>query len=78
MLRPAVRPGSAALGPSLTAREVEVLRGVALGLDNARIAARLGTSLGGVKGQLHRAKAALSARTRLEAVSAARAVGQLP
>jgi len=62
----------------LTARQVDVLALVALGLSNERIAASLGLSALTVKSYLRAAMARLSARTRYEAVVEARRRAILP
>jgi DNA-binding CsgD family transcriptional regulator len=62
----------------LTARQVDVLALVALGLTNDGIAASLGLSLPTVKGYLRSAMARLDARTRYQAVIEARRLGILP
>jgi DNA-binding CsgD family transcriptional regulator len=62
----------------LTARQIDVLALVALGLTNDRIASSLGLSLLTVKSYLRSAMARLAARTRYEAVVEARRRGLLP
>jgi LuxR family transcriptional regulator, regulator of acetate metabolism len=62
----------------LTARQVDVLALVALGLTNEAIAASLGLSLPTVKGYLRSTMARLDARTRYQAVIEARRLGILP
>jgi LuxR family transcriptional regulator, regulator of acetate metabolism len=62
----------------LTARQVDVLALVALGLTNEGIAASLGLSLPTVKGYLRSAMTRLDARTRYQAVLEARRLGLLP
>ncbi|MCX5086028.1 response regulator transcription factor [Streptomyces sp. NPDC001939] len=62
----------------LTPREVDVLACVATGATNAVTAERLGLRPETVKGYLRSAMRKLGARTRLEAVVAARRAGLLP
>ncbi|HEY3877192.1 MAG TPA: LuxR C-terminal-related transcriptional regulator [Trebonia sp.] len=62
----------------LTARQVDVLALVALGLTNERIASSLGLSCLTVKSYLRSAMTRLGARTRYEAVVEARRLGLLP
>ncbi|MFF0199843.1 LuxR C-terminal-related transcriptional regulator [Streptomyces sp. NPDC005017] len=68
-------PGS---GSGLAPREVDVLTWVAAGATNATAAARLGLRPETVKGYLRSAMRKLGARTRGEAVVAARRTGALP
>ncbi|WP_251061370.1 LuxR C-terminal-related transcriptional regulator [Streptomyces sp. ISL-100] len=63
---------------ALTPREVDVLACVAAGSTNAVAAQRLGLRPETVKGYLRSAMRKLGARTRLEAVVAARRAGLLP
>ena len=63
---------------SLSPRETDILSHVALGWSNARIAEALGLRESTVKSYLNTAMVKLTARTRHEAVSVARAVGILP
>lgn len=65
-------------GVGLTPREIDVLACVAAGATNAAAAARLGLSPETVKGYLRSAMRKLGARTRGEAVAAARRAGALP
>ncbi|MEU1281267.1 helix-turn-helix transcriptional regulator [Streptomyces sp. NPDC005805] len=65
-------------GVALTPRELDVLACVATGATNARAAARLGLRPETVKSYLRSAMRKLGARTRLEAVTAARRAGALP
>ncbi|MFE6281696.1 response regulator transcription factor [Streptomyces sp. NPDC057877] len=65
-------------GVSLTPREVDVLAWVAAGATNAETARRLGLRPETVKGYLRSAMRRLGARTRGEAVVAARRAGVLP
>ena len=69
-------PGSRAVG--LAPREVDVLACVAGGATNAGAAERLGLRPETVKGYLRSAMRKLGARTRWEAVVAARRAGLLP
>ncbi|MGC3004200.1 response regulator transcription factor, partial [Streptomyces sp. G35A] len=62
----------------LTPREVDVLACVAAGATNAVAAERLGVTAETVKGYLRAAMRKLGARTRGEAVVAARRAGWLP
>ncbi|MGW1785272.1 LuxR C-terminal-related transcriptional regulator [Streptomyces sp. NPDC002143] len=62
----------------LTARQIDTLALVALGLKNAEIAARLGLSVPTVKSYLRQAMARLHANTRQAAVVEARRRGLLP
>ncbi len=62
----------------LSPREVDILSHVALGWPNGRIAEALGLRESTVKSYLNTAMVKLSAGTRHEAVSRARAVGVLP
>ncbi|MFI5799959.1 LuxR C-terminal-related transcriptional regulator [Streptomyces sp. NPDC051677] len=62
----------------LTARQVDTLALVGLGLKNAEIAARLGLSVPTVKGYLRQAMARMHAPTRQAAVVEARRRGLLP
>ncbi|MGH8910458.1 MAG: response regulator [Egibacteraceae bacterium] len=62
-------PGTARLpGPSLTAREYEVLRRVALGETNPEIAEALGLSRNTVKSYLQAVMQKLGARNRIDAI----------
>lgn len=63
---------------SLSPRETDILSHVALGWSNARIAEALGLRESTVKSYLNTAMVKLTARTRHEAVSVARAAGILP
>ncbi|MFC9626464.1 response regulator transcription factor [Streptomyces sp. NPDC056930] len=65
-------------GVHLAPREVDVLACVAAGTTNAGAAERLGLRPETVKGYLRSAMRKLGARTRLEAVVAARRAGLLP
>lgn len=62
----------------LTARQVDVVALVALGLTNEAIASRLGLSTLTVKSYLRSAMARLDAQTRYQAVIEARRLGILP
>lgn len=63
--------------PLLTARQHETLSLAAGGLSNAQIAAALYISVGTVKRHLSDAFLTLGARSRIEAVNRARALGEL-
>ncbi|MGN9789604.1 response regulator transcription factor [Streptomyces sp. OZ13] len=78
-LAPGPRAPAAATGEvSLTPRELDVLGCVASGATNAAAAGRLGLRPETVKAYLRSAMRKLGARTRLEAVVAARRAGLLP
>jgi len=66
-----------ALEEPLTARESDVLRGIALGCSNRRVADELGIAEGTVKTHLKRIFGKLYARNRTEAVVIARRKGLL-
>jgi DNA-binding NarL/FixJ family response regulator len=70
-------PSDAAV-PSLSARELDVLSGIALGQTNAEVAARLGVRPETVKAYLRSAMRKLDVHSRLAAVVAARRFGLLP
>ncbi|WP_312878256.1 helix-turn-helix transcriptional regulator [Amycolatopsis echigonensis] len=72
--------GEAARGPrpSLSARELDVLEGAAAGQTNADIAEALGLGPETVKSYLRNAMRKLDAKTRLQAVNAARRANLLP
>ncbi|MEU0744671.1 LuxR C-terminal-related transcriptional regulator [Streptomyces sp. NPDC006134] len=74
----AAGPGPAAGGVRLAPREVDVLACVAAGATNAVAAERLGVRAETVKAYLRSAMRKLGARTRGEAVVAARRAGWLP
>ncbi|MFJ8149949.1 response regulator transcription factor [Streptomyces sp. NPDC096048] len=74
----AVGSGPAAQGPRPAPREMDVLACVAAGATNAVAAERLGLRPETVKGYLRSAMRKLGARTRGEAVVAARRAGWLP
>jgi LuxR family maltose regulon positive regulatory protein len=59
---------------SLTGRELEVLRLVALGRSNSQVAAELFVTVGTVKSHLHTISGKLGAANRVEAVARARAL----
>jgi LuxR family maltose regulon positive regulatory protein len=61
----------------LTARELEVLRLVALGRSNSQIATELFVTVGTVKSHLHTISGKLGAANRVEAVARGRALGLL-
>jgi ATP/maltotriose-dependent transcriptional regulator MalT len=62
---------------TLTAREIEVLRLVALGRSNSQIAAELFVTVGTVKSHLHTVAGKLGAANRVEAVARGRELGLL-
>ncbi|MFC9916450.1 LuxR C-terminal-related transcriptional regulator [Streptomyces sp. NPDC127197] len=64
--------------PTLSARELDVLACVALGWTNPQVAVDLGITVETVKSYLRSATRKLHARSRLEAVVAARRRGLLP
>ncbi|UKD56392.1 MULTISPECIES: helix-turn-helix transcriptional regulator [Amycolatopsis] len=70
--------GAPARGPSLSARELDVLEGAAAGQTNADIAEALGLGPETVKSYLRNAMRKLDAKTRLQAVNAARRANLLP
>ncbi|OAP29101.1 MULTISPECIES: LuxR C-terminal-related transcriptional regulator [Amycolatopsis] len=70
--------GDPARGPSLSARELDVLEGAAAGQTNAGIAEALGLGPETVKSYLRNAMRKLDAKTRLQAVNAARRANLLP
>ena len=61
----------------LTARELQVLRLLAEGLDNRRVSERLGIGYTTVRGHVRGILTKLGARTKLEAVARANALGLL-
>ncbi len=61
----------------LTARELEVLRLVALGRSNSQVAAELFVTVGTVKSHLHTISGKLGAANRVEAVARGRELGLL-
>ncbi len=71
-------PSRPAMRVRLTPRELDVLACVAVGTTNAAAADRLGLRAETVKAYLRSAMRKLGARTRLEAVVAARRAGWLP
>ena len=62
---------------ALTAREVEVLRLVALGRSNSQVATELFVTVGTVKSHLHTISGKLGASNRVEAVARGRELGLL-
>jgi ATP/maltotriose-dependent transcriptional regulator MalT len=62
---------------TLTARELEVLRLVALGRSNSQIAAELFVAIGTVKSHLHTIAGKLGAANRVESVARGRELGLL-
>ncbi|KAM9863701.1 hypothetical protein ACI1US_00400 [Leucobacter sp. BZR 635] len=71
-------PGGTEEGPALSAREVDVLALVAIGLTNREIGERLFLELETVKSYLRAAMRKLGAHNRVESVALARRYGQLP
>ncbi len=69
--------GQAGLVEPLTERELEVLRLVALGRSNSRIAAELFVTVGTVKSHVHAISGKLGAANRVEAVARGRELGLL-
>ncbi|MFF4832802.1 response regulator transcription factor [Streptomyces sp. NPDC001315] len=78
LLTPAAAPVAGVAGVRLAPRELDVLACVAAGATNAVAAERLGLRPETVKGYLRSAMRKLGARTRGEAVAAARRTGVLP
>ena len=70
--------GSSGSSGLLTARQVDVLALVALGMTNERVGASLGLSVLTVKSYLRSAMVRLGAQTRYQAVVEARRLGVLP
>ncbi|MFJ2967595.1 response regulator transcription factor [Streptomyces collinus] len=73
-----VKVGGREEAGALTARQIDTLALVSLGLRNAEIAARLGLTVPTVKSYLCEAMARLHATTRQAAVVEARRRGLLP
>jgi ATP/maltotriose-dependent transcriptional regulator MalT len=71
------RRGAAGLVEPLTARELEVLRLVALGRSNSQVARELFVTIGTVKSHLHTISGKLGAVNRVEAVARGRELGLL-
>ena len=71
-------PSTTEEGPALSAREVDVLALVAIGLGNREIGERLHLELETVKSYLRAAMRKLGAHNRVESVALARRYGQLP
>ncbi|WP_307166066.1 helix-turn-helix transcriptional regulator [Streptomyces rishiriensis] len=78
LLTPRPPEGSSGQRVALAPRELDVLAWVAAGATNAAVAERLGLRPETVKGYLRSAMRRLGARTRGEAVVAARRAGLLP
>ena len=76
---PRGREGAGPDGPveALTAREVEVLRLVALGRSNSQVATELFVTVGTVKSHVHTISGKLGAANRTEAVARGRELGLL-
>lgn len=74
---PAPRPATAAIVPSLTNREDDVLRGLAQGHDPGTIARTLGISRNTCRGYVQQLLEKLGAHSQLEAVALARRAGLL-
>jgi ATP/maltotriose-dependent transcriptional regulator MalT len=76
---PRRREGAGRDGPieALTAREVEVVRLVALGRSNSQIATELFVTVGTVKSHVHTISGKLGAANRTEAVARGRQLGLL-
>jgi LuxR family maltose regulon positive regulatory protein len=75
--RPRLTPGGERLVEPLTARELEVLRLVAIGWSNSQIAAELFVTVGTVKSHLHTISGKLGAANRVAAVARGRELGLL-
>jgi DNA-binding NarL/FixJ family response regulator len=75
--RPTVHAGPGGLVEKLTAREVEVLRLVALGRSNSQVATELFVTVGTVKSHVHTISGKLGAANRTEAVALGRDLGLL-
>jgi LuxR family maltose regulon positive regulatory protein len=73
--RPHSEPGPNGLVEPLTAREIEVLRLVALGRSNSQVATELFVTVGTVKSHLHTISGKLGAANRVEAVARGRDLG---
>ena len=74
---PSLRGGAGGIVEPLTARELEVLRLVALGRSNSQVAAELFVTVGTVKSHLHTISGKLGAANRVEAVARGRELGLL-
>jgi DNA-binding CsgD family transcriptional regulator len=72
------RQVASASAPPLTAREKEILRSVAAGLQNKEVAQRLGISLATVRNHIHNILEKLEVHSKLEAVSLAFRQGWVP
>lgn len=74
---PSLQPRAAGPVETLTARELEVLRLVALGRSNGQIAGELFLAIGTVKSHLHTIAGKLGAANRVESVAHGRELGLL-
>jgi ATP/maltotriose-dependent transcriptional regulator MalT len=74
-IRPAEGTHQGALVEPLTARELEVLRLVAIGHSNRRVASELFVTVGTVKSHVHALSGKLGAANRTEAAARARELG---
>jgi LuxR family maltose regulon positive regulatory protein len=75
--RPSAQTGPDGPVESLTDREIEVLRLVALGRSNSQVARELFVTVGTVKSHLHTISGKLGAANRVEAVALGRELGLL-
>ena len=75
--RPRLQAGPGGPVEALTAREVEVLRLVALGRSNSQVATELFVTVGTVKSHLHTISGKLGAANRVEAIARGRELGLL-
>jgi ATP/maltotriose-dependent transcriptional regulator MalT len=75
--RSSLHPTAADSVETLTTREIEVLRLVALGRSNSQIAAELFVTVGTVKSHLHTVAGKLGAANRVEAAARGRELGLL-
>ncbi len=75
--RPPLHAGPGGLVETLTTREIEVLRLVAVGRSNSQVATELFVTVGTVKSHLHTISGKLGAANRVEAVARGRDLGLL-